>query len=136
MTKPDVESRDDLQRVMVDFYAIALRDEMIGHHFTDLDLSTHIPITVDFWEKALFAKPTYYRNTFAIHKEAHAKHPMIPEHFVRWVEIFCTVVDGKFAGEAAELLKLRARSIADSMSLGLNSPGEPHFVSVSPTVRA
>lgn len=120
--RPDVETRGDLERVMTDFYKVALLDPLIGHHFTELDLETHIPLTVDFWEKALFGRPTYYRNTFAIHHASHALTPMVPEHFVRWVEIFCAAVDRGFHGETAEKLKLRARTIADAMSLGLNSP--------------
>ncbi len=119
--KPDIETRNDLKEIMTEFYAVALCDEEIGRHFVDLDLAAHIPVTVDFWEKALFARPVYFGNILAVHQAFHEKEPMTPRHFARWIEIFTGVVDKLFAGERAEDAKLRARMIADTLDQRLNA---------------
>ncbi|CAN5398308.1 group III truncated hemoglobin [soil metagenome] len=117
---PDIESRSDIETLMSEFYSVALHDHVIGRHFDDMDLAEHLPIIVDFWEKALFARPVYFRNPLVIHQKFHEKWAMIPEHFVRWVEIFVGTVDRLYAGEMAEKAKYQARMVADSLSQRLN----------------
>ena len=102
------------------FYSVALTDPLLGHHFTELDLESHLPIIVDFWEKTLLGNPVYFRNPMAVHEHGAKKHPMPPEQFTRWVEIFAETVDSLFSGPTADNAKLRARMIADSMSQRIN----------------
>jgi hemoglobin len=116
----DIESRNDIERLMVEFYSVALDDETIGRHFIDMDLAEHLSAIVDFWEKALFARPVYFGNPLLVHQKFHEKWAMIPEHFVRWVEIFVGTVDKLFEGETAEKAKYQARMVADSLSQRLN----------------
>jgi hemoglobin len=116
----DIETRDDLIRLMTEFYSVAVSDKLIGHHFAEVDLATHIPVVADFWEKTLFARPVYYGNALAVHQTFNAVNRMAPEHFARWVEIFVSSVDGFFAGEMADNAKRRARMIADSINQRLN----------------
>ena len=116
----DIETRGDLTDLMTAFYSVAVSDKLIGHHFAEVDLAEHSPVTVDFWEKTLFARPVYYGNTLAVHQTFNAKNPMSPEHFARWVEIFVASVDRLFAGEMADNAKQRARMIADSLNQRLN----------------
>ena len=117
----DIETRDDLNALLTAFYSVAVRDEVIGHHFAEVDLITHIPVIVDFWEKTLFARPVYFGNPMAIHQTLSDKTPMKPEHFTRWVEIFVASVERLFAGEMADNAKQRARMIADSLNQRLNA---------------
>ncbi len=116
----DIETRDDLTDLMTAFYSVAVSDKLIGHHFAEVDLAEHIPVTVDFWEKTLFARPVYYGNTLAVHQTFNEKNPMPPEHFARWVEVFVASIDRLFAGEMADNAKQRARMIADSLNQRLN----------------
>lgn len=118
--RPDIETRKDLEALLEDFYSVAMVDAEIGHHFDDLDLENHLPIIVDFWEKVLFSKPVYFGNPLTIHQRLNLKFPLEIAHFVRWVEIFGRSVDRLFAGNMAEAAKLRASSIADSLSQRLN----------------
>ncbi len=120
MTKRDIQERSDIDELMTAFYEVAMVDPLIGHHFDDLDLAAHLPVIGDFWEKALFGRPVYHSNPLIVHQQLHAKLPLEPEHFSRWVVIFVTTVDSLFAGEMAENAKLRARMIADSMNQRLN----------------
>jgi hemoglobin len=120
MMKPDITTRRDLEILLQDFYTVAMPDAEIGHHFDDLDLETHLPIIVDFWEKVLFGKPVYFNNPLAVHQRLHEKFPLLPAHFDRWVEIFSAIVDKHFEGEMAELAKVRARVIGNNLDQRLN----------------
>lgn len=120
MMRRDIETRDDIDKLLVEFYRVAMRDEEIGHHFTELDLKTHLPVIGDFWEKVLFGRPVYFNNPLAVHQDLHRKSPLEPEHFARWLAIFSETVDKLFSGEAAETAKSRAGMIGHSLNQRLN----------------
>lgn len=113
--KHDIEKRADLELLLTEFYKIALTDAEIGHHFVDLDLASHLPVIVDFWEKVMFGKQVYFGNPLFVHQKLNRKSTLELEHFRRWVEIFTETIDKFFAGEAAENAKLRAKMIAHSL---------------------
>lgn len=120
----DIETREDLEFLLSEFYKTALTDNEIGHHFADLDLETHLPIIVDFWEKVLFGNPVYFNNPLVVHRKLHEKSPLKLEHFQRWYQIFSTTVENLFSGANAENAKLRAKMIAHSLNQRLNQPTE------------
>jgi hemoglobin len=115
---PDLESRADIDVLMVNFYRRAMTDEVIGHFFTEvvkLDLDHHLPIIGDFWETALFGATAYRRhgrNPLAVHVALHELSPLRAEDFERWLEIFRETVDASFAGMYADFAKQRAGAIA------------------------
>ena len=113
------------------FYSVAIVDPMIGHHFDTLDLISHLPVIVDFWEKTLLGNPVYFGNPMLVHRQLHAVHPLLPGHFDRWLQIFSQTVDELFAGETAELAKARARAIAASLDQRLN-PSNDDLVNIAP----
>jgi len=119
--KRDIETREDLENLLREFYAVAIQDNQIGHHFAELNLETHLPIIVNFWEKVLFGNPVYFGNPLAVHQTLHEKSPLLLEHFQRWIEIFDQTVDELFVGKTAENAKLRAKMIAHSLNQNLNS---------------
>jgi len=116
--KRDIESRADLEKLFTDFYAIAMTDAKIGYFFTrvaQLDLQTHLPVIVNFWEKVLFGKPIYFGNPLFVHQQLHEKSPVMKEHFERWLEIFNETIDRLFAGETANKAKEKAVVIAKGL---------------------
>ena len=80
------------------FYDRALADNVIGYIFTDvakLDLETHLPIIVDFWDSML-STPGPTPGTGGIRLPSTRSCTRIaatPEHFQRWLEIFTTTID-------------------------------------------
>ena len=86
--KQDIRTRADLERLLEEFYAVATRDAVIGHFFAELDLATHLPVIVDFWDKMLLGHQVYFGNPLAVHQAINAKSPLRQEDFARWVEIF------------------------------------------------
>ena len=79
--KKTSKTREDLEYLLNEFYKIATKDNEIGHHFDGLDLETHLPVIVDFWEKTLFGKPVYFGNPLFIHEILHAKSPLTLANF-------------------------------------------------------
>lgn len=115
----DIETRADIDRLMIAFYRKAFADPVIGYLFTDiarLDLEKHLPVIGDFWETLLLGTKIYQqhgRNPLMIHAELHEKSPLDARHFRRWLEIFRETVNENFSGERADFALMRAEAIAN-----------------------
>ena len=124
----DIETREDIEILVADFYEKAIKDKVIGYIFTDvakIDLEHHLPIIADFWEMLLLGtvnfQAKYGRSPMQVHHELNEKEPLKLEHFARWVKLFCETVDERFTGKTANLAKIRAISIAETMRLRFSS---------------
>jgi hemoglobin len=119
----DIESRSDIDTVLVSFYQKAFTDNLIGRFFTEvvpLNLTTHLPVITDFWEAVIFNTHSYRKNVMEIHQHIHQLSSIKKEHLDRWVQIFTITIDEHFAGEKTNLMKQRAASIATLMDIKLN----------------
>jgi len=124
----DIETRKDIEELVAEFYEKAMRDPIIGYIFTDvarIDLEHHLPIITDFWEMLLLGnlnfQAKYRRSPMQTHHALNEKENLKPEHFGRWVKLFCESVDEKFTGATATLAKVRAFSIAETMRVRFGS---------------
>jgi hemoglobin len=118
--KSDITSREDIERLMNNFYERLLADSSISYIFTDvakLDIKTHIPIIADFWESVLLNKNVYHNNPMKIHLDLNDKTALTKDHFDTWLKHFTSVVDDMFEGCVAILAKQRARSVATLMQI-------------------
>jgi hemoglobin len=118
----DIESRKDIETLVTLFYQKAVADDKIGFIFTDvakINLERHIPVICDFWETVIFQTNAYKKNAIKVHQELNAKLKLTPDHFERWLSLFTSCVDGSFIGKNAELIKIRALSIATVMQIKL-----------------
>lgn len=118
--KKDIETREDIDALMREFYTKVLTDKEIGYIFeiAELDLEKHLPIIGDFWESLLLGGNNYQlrgRNPLQIHAELNEKTPLKPEHFRRWLEIFRATIGEMFTGTRADFAKSRAEAIANRM---------------------
>ena len=121
--KPDLQNREDIEAVLEAFYSAVFRDPVIGYFFTEvvpLKLEEHLPVIADFWESVVFGARGYRKDVMAVHRGIHELSAIRKEHLDRWVALFTATVEEGFAGERAELMKQRARSIATLMDLKLN----------------
>jgi len=119
----DIESRSDIDTVLVSFYQKAFTDNLIGRFFTEvvpLNLTTHLPVITDFWEAVIFNTHSYRKNVMEIHQHIHQLSSIKKQQLDRWVQIFTITIDEHFAGEKTNLMKQRAASIATLMDIKLN----------------
>jgi hemoglobin len=109
--KADINTRKDLEKLISLFYDKLLADTEIGHFFVKLNLSTHLPLVVDFWAFIVLNEPGYKRNMM----EAHAPLNLKQSDFDRWYALFSESIDENFQGEKATLMKTRAQLIGWTM---------------------
>jgi hemoglobin len=116
--KPDITTREDIEKLIIQFYDKVKPDPVIGFIFTevvDMDWPHHIPVIVDFWETILLDHPVYSNNAMGVHYALNKKVPLKGEHFNRWLQLFTETVDKLYEGRVAELAKTRAHSIGGLM---------------------
>ena len=114
---------EDLHDTLTSFYAIVAVDPLLVRYFEKIDMSVHMPRIVAFWSTLLFHTRSYSGNAFRPHLEMPR---LTGEHFAFWVGSLESVVDSRFDGPAASLMKELAHRIAYSMQLRLGiSPFEP-----------
>lgn len=120
--KPDIASRQDVEKLMAEFYKLLLADDSISFLFTEvaqIDLESHLPHLVDFWESQLLGANNYSGNPMQVHLQLNGKHPLTKRHFEIWLKHFNHTVDAHFSGTKAHLAKERALSIATVMQIKL-----------------
>jgi hemoglobin len=128
VTARDIEDRADCERLVRAFYGRALTDPMIGWIFVDvarLDLEAHVPVIASFWETILLGARSYGGGAFRPHAALHARVPLRPGHFERWLTLWHSTVDELFAGERAELAKAHAVRVARAFLRRLAAPAAP-----------
>jgi hemoglobin len=121
----DIETRDDVERLVRAFYRRALTDPIIGFLFTDvakLDLEAHVPRITSFWETILLGARSYGGGAFRPHAELHAKATLQRGHFDRWLVLWRETIDELFAGERAEQAKAHADRVAKAFYGRLTEP--------------
>lgn len=126
MTRPDIQSPDDVRTVVHAFYRDMEADPVLGPFFAGLDWEEHLPKMARFWSSVVFHTGEYRGRPF----DPHARMPGLDrQHFAQWVERFHATVDAHFEGERADLMKGRAEQIAGvfQVKLGLWSTfASPH----------
>lgn len=118
--KKDIENREDLLKLVRQFYQKLLADKSISYLFTDIakiDLPHHLDILVNFWDSVLFQHDVYRKNAMQPHLDLHRQSPVQQHHFETWLKYFNETVDELFEGEKAFLAKERALSIATVMRI-------------------
>jgi hemoglobin len=127
----DIESREDVERLVRAFYSRALEDPMIGWIFVDvakLDLEAHVPAITSFWETILLGTASYRGGAFRPHAALHMKVGLRAGHFERWLSLWRVTVDDLYAGPRAELAKAHATRVAHAFHDRLQTlpaPGDP-----------
>ncbi len=111
----DIETRDDVERLVRAFYGKAMTDPIIGFIFTDvakLDLEEHLPKIASFWETVLLGGRSYSGGAFAPHAVLHGQVELKAGHFERWLQLWFGTVDELFKGDRANQAKIHALRVA------------------------
>ena len=117
--KHDIQSREDIIRLVDTFYSIVLEDKVIAHFFTEvvnISWDKHMPIMYDFWESVLLDNPVYKGNPMTKHIGLDQKSRMEKIHFDRWAELWHETLDKLYSGEKVKLAKKRAGELKALMS--------------------
>jgi hemoglobin len=112
---PDLRD-EDLNALLVAFYAVLADDALLAPYFAAVDMPAHLPRIVDFWSTLLFHTGSYSGNAFRPHLDMPG---LEAEHFTRWVATLENTVDASHAGPNADRMKDLAHRIAYSMQLRL-----------------
>jgi len=87
----DIENREDLEVLLSKFYSKLLSNETISYIFTDvakINLESHLPKIIDFWNLSLFGKGDYSNNVMKIHLDLNAEEKLNEKHFKTWLNTF------------------------------------------------
>jgi hemoglobin len=121
MSKSDIKTRDDIYRLVSQFYAKVRKDKALGPFFNETikDWDAHLEHLTTFWESSLFLKTRYYGNPLETHVKvdtAH-NHSIENEHFGLWLNLWYQTIDELFEGDYAENAKRRARKMGTFLYL-------------------
>src|SRR5687767_7282597 len=103
--KPDIESKEDVLRLVTLFYEKAIPDEIIGHFFTkvvQLDFEKHIPKIAEFWSGILLGNSEYQGNPMEAHVKLNQRSPVEQKHFDRWLTLWKQTLAENFSGPKAD----------------------------------
>ncbi len=121
MKKNDIESREDINTLIHNFYAEIREEELLGPIFNAMikDWDQHLNLLVDFWETNLFLIKKYTGNPLAAHVKTDKfhNHEINEYHFGIWLNLWFKNIDALFEGENAQLAKNRARNMSTFMNM-------------------
>lgn len=135
--RADIVDRDDIERLVRNFYRDAAMDDLLGPVFeaAHVNWNAHIATLIDFWAWQLLGEPGYDGQPLRAHEPVNARTPLGDAHYTRWVELFCDTVDATFDGPCAEIAKGRGRKMAAAMQRLLAGVSASGAVSIEPTWR-
>lgn len=116
----DIETIEDIKKLVDTFYDKVAKDEVIGHFFTEIaqvDWNIHLPKMYRFWETLLFGVVSYKGNPMAAHFPINEIQALEKEHFEYWLNLWSTTVRENFAGETAELAIYKGSNISQLMAV-------------------
>ncbi len=116
----DIQTQEDLYKVVDDFYQKLLADDAISYIFTDVvkvKLEEHLPILVTFWSQSILGTGGYYNNLTQIHLDLNTKSYLSKELFEIWLNHFETAINENFQGINCERMKNQAHNLSSIMQI-------------------
>jgi hemoglobin len=128
----DLADRGDLEAVLTVFYGAALEDELLGPVFeaAGMELDTHLPRIVSFWEVALLGTGDYVGRPMQLHRHLAETAGLRAEHFGRWLELWHATLDAMYVGPTTERAKSQAVRMAFGMQRAIAGELDPRPVTV------
>ncbi|MBT4774367.1 MAG: group III truncated hemoglobin [Crocinitomicaceae bacterium] len=104
----DIETIDDIKRLVDTFYQTVQKDELIGPVFNTVVQDRwpeHLEKMYRFWQSILLNEPSYSGKPFPPHQ----KLDIYQKHFDHWVNLFENTVSQLFVGKNANEAIKRAK---------------------------
>lgn len=121
--KTDVSNREDVAKIVREFYIKVRKDELLGPIFNRIitDWEPHLEHITDFWQMTLFGGKMYSGNPITAHQEVDDKMENTVEafHFGTWIELWFLTINDLYEGENAEILKRRARKMQTGLLVAI-----------------
>ncbi len=115
----EIQNLEDVKRLVDGFYEKVRLDPQLAPIFDDAIQERwpeHLEKMYRFWQTVLLGDHTYYGSPFA----PHAKLPIQPRHFERWLNLFNQTIDEHFEGNKAVEAKWRAGQMARMFQMKLD----------------
>jgi hemoglobin len=115
-----IESRDEVQELVHQFYGRIRKDELLGPifnaHISETKWPLHLEMLTDFWESNLFGVRKFTGRPLQKHLQVdrNLNYSIGQEHFERWLQLWFSTIDYLFEGERAEQAKELARRIGQA----------------------
>lgn len=114
----DIESLEDVQLVVDQFYNTVRADVILGPIFNSRlegRWPEHLQKMYNFWQTILLPEHTYQGYPF----KPHADLPVDQTHFERWLGLFFDTLDANFEGEKVFAAKRQAHKMAQLFQMRL-----------------
>lgn len=111
----EINSREDIEKMVDLFYEELLKDQVIASFFTNTNWEHHKKVMSDFWENIIFYSGTFGGNPMAKHLELKKRIPFNKQHFKKWLQVFERVINKNFTGKNAEIAIIKAKEIGKIM---------------------
>lgn len=107
-----------VRAVVETFYGKVRRDPMLGPIFSEAvaDWPEHLDRLCDFWSSLILMTGRYKGDPFGVHL---ALPPLTDTHFRTWLGLFEETLGALCTPEQAEVFRVRAERVAESLNLGL-----------------
>ena len=115
---PAIPSETQIHNLVHGFYAKVRDDDALGPIFNRAitDWEPHLEKMCAFWSSVMRVSGRYHGNPMAAHLRLET---VRPEHFEHWLGLFAETARELFAAELAEAFIGRAKTIANSLQLGM-----------------
>ncbi|WP_162126358.1 group III truncated hemoglobin [Flavobacterium phycosphaerae] len=118
----DIQTPQDLYRIVDEFYKKLFADERISYIFTEVipihtKLEEHLQILVSFWSQSLLGTGGYFNNLSQIHLDVNKLSPLTKEHFDIWLHHFEAAINENFEGMTCERMKNMAHNLSTIMQI-------------------
>lgn len=117
MALNDQITEDSIAALVDAFYARVRQDPELGPVFEAAvqDWPEHLSTLTDFWSSVMLSSGRYHGRPMQVH----ARQPIRPEMFDRWLTLWGETAGEMFAPEAADLFRAKAARIGESLKYGL-----------------
>ena len=140
MTRPDLDTPEQIADMVRRFYATVNTDDIVGPVFNDIarvDWDRHLPKLAAFWSRVLLGISGYSGNPFAAHARVHHQVPFTAAHFERWLDLFSDTLESGWVGPNVDRALALAHNVArvhagqligsdtTDLAVGIGSEGSP-----------